>query len=53
MVAGAESLAAHINNGSDSQESTMTDQTAHQKAGVLTREEVAEYLKNNPDFFVD
>src|SRR5690554_4101820 len=31
----------------------MTDQTAHQKAGELTREAVAEYLKHNPDFFVD
>lgn len=31
----------------------MTDPTAHQKADELTRNEVAEYLKNNPDFFVD
>src|SRR5680860_803746 len=31
----------------------MTDQTARQKAGELTREEVAEYLRNNPDFFID
>jgi len=31
----------------------MTEQTARQKAGELTREQVADYLRNNPDFFVD
>ncbi|MGC8120025.1 DUF484 family protein [Marinobacter sp. VGCF2001] len=31
----------------------MTEQTVRQKAGELTREQVAEYLKANPDFFVD
>ncbi|MBW4935479.1 DUF484 family protein [Marinobacter sp. F4206] len=31
----------------------MTDQTARQKAGELSREQVAEYLRDNPDFFVD
>lgn len=31
----------------------MTEQTAQQKAGGLTREEVADYLRANPDFFVD
>ena len=28
----------------------MTEQTARQKAGELTREQVAEYLRANPDF---
>ena len=31
----------------------MTEQTARQKAGELTREEVADYLRANPDFFID
>lgn len=31
----------------------MTDQAARQKAGELSRETVADYLRNNPDFFVD
>jgi len=31
----------------------MTDQAARQKAGDLSRESVAEYLRENPDFFVD
>ena len=31
----------------------MTEQTVRQKAGELTREQVADYLRNNPDFFVD
>ncbi len=31
----------------------MTDQAARQKAGDLSRETVADYLRNNPDFFVD
>jgi uncharacterized protein YigA (DUF484 family) len=31
----------------------MTDQTARQKAGGLNRESVADYLRENPDFFVD
>ena len=31
----------------------MTEQAARQKAGDLTRKEVAEYLRANPDFFVD
>ena len=31
----------------------MTEQTARQKAGELTREQVADYLRANPDFFVD
>ena len=31
----------------------MTEKTAHQKAGAVTREEVADYLRDNPDFFVD
>ena len=31
----------------------MTEQTARQKAGELTREQVAEYLRANPDFFID
>ncbi len=31
----------------------MTEQTAPQKAGELTREQVAEYLRTHPDFFVD
>ena len=31
----------------------MTDQTAREKAGELTREQVASYLRDNPDFFVD
>ncbi|MFL1466566.1 DUF484 family protein [Marinobacter sp. HN1S83] len=31
----------------------MTEQTAQQKAGGLTREQVADYLRANPDFFVD
>lgn len=30
----------------------MADQTARQKAGTLNRESVAEYLRENPDFFV-
>ncbi|HAC30306.1 MAG TPA: DUF484 domain-containing protein, partial [Marinobacter hydrocarbonoclasticus] len=30
----------------------MTEQTARQKAGELTREQVAEYLRANPDFFI-
>lgn len=30
----------------------MTDQAARQKAGELTREAVAEYLQENPDFFI-
>ncbi len=31
----------------------MTEQTAHQKAEELTREQVADYLRENPEFFVD
>ena len=31
----------------------MTDQTARQKAGELSQEQVAEYLRENPDFFVE
>lgn len=31
----------------------MTEQTAHKKAAELTREEVADYLRSHPDFFVD
>lgn len=31
----------------------MTDQAARQKAEELTRERVADYLRENPDFFVD
>lgn len=31
----------------------MTDQTARKKAEALSREEVAEYLRDHPDFFVD
>ncbi|WP_404367639.1 DUF484 family protein [Marinobacter sp.] len=31
----------------------MTEKTAHQKAGEPTREQVASYLRDNPDFFVD
>lgn len=31
----------------------MTEQTARQKAGELTREAVADYLRANPDFFID
>lgn len=31
----------------------MTEQTARQKAGELTREQVADYLRTNPDFFLD
>ncbi|MBR9869963.1 MAG: DUF484 family protein [Gammaproteobacteria bacterium] len=31
----------------------MTEQTARQKAGELTSEQVAEYLRANPDFFLD
>ncbi|AHI29004.1 DUF484 family protein [Marinobacter similis] len=31
----------------------MTEQTAHQKAEELTREQVANYLRQNPEFFVD
>ena len=31
----------------------MTEQTAHKKAEGLTREAVADYLRNNPDFFID
>lgn len=31
----------------------MTEQTARQKAGELTRDQVADYLRANPDFFVD
>ncbi len=31
----------------------MTEQTARKKAGELSREEVADYLRANPDFFVD
>ncbi|PXX92267.1 DUF484 domain-containing protein [Marinobacter vulgaris] len=31
----------------------MTDQTAHQKAGELTPDAVADYLRDNPDFFVE
>lgn len=31
----------------------MTDQTAQEKAGELAREDVAEYLRANPDFFID
>lgn len=30
----------------------MTDQTARKKAEALSREEVAEYLRDNPDFFI-
>lgn len=30
----------------------MTEQTAHKKAGELTAEAVADYLRDNPDFFV-
>ncbi|MCL7945606.1 DUF484 family protein [Marinobacter sp. ATCH36] len=30
----------------------MTDQAAHKKAGELTPEAVADYLRDNPDFFV-
>lgn len=30
----------------------MTEQTARQKAGELTREQVADYLRANPDFFL-
>lgn len=41
------------NNSPDSQESVMTEQTAHQKAEELTREQVANYLRQNPEFFVD
>jgi len=37
----------------DRQEKSMTDQTARQKAGNLNRESVADYLRENPDFFVD
>ncbi|ERP99120.1 hypothetical protein Q666_00205 [Marinobacter sp. ES-1] len=31
----------------------MAEQTAHQKVAQLTREQVADYLRDNPDFFVD
>lgn len=31
----------------------MTEQTAHEKAEELTREQVADYLRANPEFFVD
>src|SRR5690554_3307212 len=31
----------------------MTEQTARQKVGELTRERVADYLRANPDFFLD
>ncbi|KPP99293.1 DUF484 family protein [Marinobacter sp. HL-58] len=31
----------------------MTDQAAHKKAGELTPETVAEYLRDNPDFFIE
>lgn len=31
----------------------MTEQTARQKAGELNRDQVADYLRANPDFFVD
>ncbi|MCK2150429.1 MULTISPECIES: DUF484 family protein [Marinobacter] len=31
----------------------MTEQTAHEKAEELTREQVADYLRENPEFFVD
>ncbi|WP_166269644.1 DUF484 family protein [Marinobacter caseinilyticus] len=31
----------------------MKDQTAHQKAEALTHEQVAEYLRANPEFFVE
>lgn len=31
----------------------MDDQTAQKKAGKLTREQVADYLRNHPDFFVE
>lgn len=31
----------------------MTEQAAHKKAEGVTREAVADYLRNNPDFFVD
>lgn len=31
----------------------MKDQTAHQKAEALTHDQVADYLRTNPDFFVD
>ncbi|GGC69803.1 DUF484 family protein [Marinobacter halophilus] len=31
----------------------MTEQTARQKAGELTGDQVADYLRTNPDFFVD
>ncbi|MEX2474658.1 DUF484 family protein [Marinobacter sp.] len=31
----------------------MTEQTAQQKAGELTREQVADYLRANPEFFVE
>ncbi|MBZ2170318.1 DUF484 family protein [Marinobacter sp. F4216] len=30
----------------------MTEQTAHQKVDDITREQVVQYLKDNPDFFV-
>lgn len=31
----------------------MTEPTAHQKAEALTPEQVADYLRSNPDFFLD
>ncbi|NMT63253.1 DUF484 family protein [Marinobacter orientalis] len=31
----------------------MTDETAHKKAGEFTAEAVADYLRDNPDFFVE
>ncbi len=31
----------------------MTEQTAREKVAELTREQVADYLRNTPDFFVD
>lgn len=31
----------------------MTEQTARQKAGELTREQVADYLREHPEFFVE
>ena len=52
VVVDAGALAP-INNDPDSQEYSMTEQTARQKAGELTREEVADYLRANPDFFID
>ncbi|MBD3656583.1 MULTISPECIES: DUF484 family protein [Marinobacter] len=31
----------------------MTEQAVREKAGKLSREDVAEYLRDNPDFFID